>query len=374
MSKVRKPNSSKPPSANARDRSRSADGASGPVREGGQQEQVAMVDAFRRPMHDLRISITDRCNFRCVYCMPKEVFGRGYQFLKREEILTYEEIARLARIFVQHGVEKIRLTGGEPTVRADLPKLIEMLTAIPDLKDLTLTTNGSRLVHVAQPLKEAGLKRINVSLDSLEDEVFRSMNDVDFPVRRVLDGIEAAHKAGLSPVKINVVVKKGINDHTIVDMARYFRGTGHIVRYIEFMDVGTSNGWRMDQVVTAKEIVEMIGREFPLEPAKSQYRGEVANRYRYKDGAGEIGIITSVSQPFCGDCTRARLSADGSLYTCLFAAAGHDFRELLRSGKTDGEIAAVLRSIWSVRDDRYSDLRASETPGLQKIEMSYIGG
>ena len=238
MSKVRKPNSSKPPSANARDRSRSADGASGPVREGGQQEQVAMVDAFRRPMHDLRISITDRCNFRCVYCMPKEVFGRGYQFLKREEILTYEEIARLARIFVQHGVEKIRLTGGEPTVRADLPKLIEMLTAIPDLKDLTLTTNGSRLVHVAQPLKEAGLKRINVSLDSLEDEVFRSMNDVDFPVRRVLDGIEAAHKAGLSPVKINVVVKKGINDHTIVDMARYFRGTGHIVRYIEFMDVG----------------------------------------------------------------------------------------------------------------------------------------
>ena len=333
-----------------------------------------MLDALRRPVRDLRISITDRCNFRCVYCMPKLVFGRGYQFLKRDEILSYEEIARLSAIFVQHGVEKIRLTGGEPTLRMDLPKLIEMLMAIPDLKDLTLTTNGSRLVYMAKVLKEAGLQRINVSLDCLDESAFRAMNDVDFPVARVLDGIEAAREAGLGPIKINVVVKKGVNDHTIVDFARHFRGKGHIVRFIEFMDVGSSNGWRLDDVVTAAEIVAMISREFPLEPLESQYHGEVASRYRYRDGAGEIGVISSVSQPFCADCTRARLSADGSLYTCLFAAKGHDFRELLRSDKTDDEIAAVLRSIWSVRSDRYSELRATKTPELQKIEMSYIGG
>jgi len=333
-----------------------------------------MIDAFKRPLRDLRISVTDRCNFRCTYCMPKEVFGRDYQFLARGEILSFEEITRLARIFVQHGVEKIRLTGGEPTLRRDLPKLVQMLSGIDGLKDLTLTTNGSRLTQMAKSLKAAGLNRITVSLDSLDDAVFRAMNDVDFPVMHVLEGLETARKEGLWPIKINMVVKKGVNDHTIVDFARYFRGSGYIVRFIEYMDVGNSNGWRLDEVVSAAEIVAMIDREFPLEPVEPQYRGEVANRWRYKDGSGEIGIISSVTQPFCSDCTRARLAADGKLYTCLFAVAGHDFRSLLRDGKTDEEIAAFLRSVWSVRADRYSELRASNTPELRKVEMSYIGG
>ncbi len=333
-----------------------------------------VTDAFNRPLRDLRISVTDRCNFRCTYCMPKEVFGRDYQFLARGEILTFEEIARLARIFVHEGVEKIRLTGGEPTLRRDLPRLVQMLSAIAGLRDLTLTTNGSHLTALARPLKEAGLRRITVSLDSLDDGVFRAMNEVDFPVSRVLDGIEAAREAGLWPVKINTVVKRGVNDHTIVDFARHFRGTGYVVRFIEFMDVGNSNGWRMNDVVPAAEIIESISRQFPLEPSAPQYRGEVARRWRYKDGSGEIGVIASVTQPFCGDCTRARLSADGKLYTCLFGVAGHDLRKLLRSGARDQEVAAFIHSIWSTRKDRYSELRWEQTPGLPKVEMSYIGG
>jgi cyclic pyranopterin phosphate synthase len=337
-------------------------------------DQDALTDTLGRPLRDLRISVTDRCNFRCRYCMPKEVFGRGYEFLRRREILSFEEIARVAAIFVGLGVEKIRLTGGEPTVRQDLPRLIEMLAAIPGLRDLTMTTNGSRLAQMAGALKEAGLRRITVSLDSLDDAVFRYMNDVDFPVARVLEGIEAARAVGLSPIKINVVVKKGVNDHTITDIARHFRGTGCTVRFIEFMDVGNNNGWRLDDVVPGAEIVQAIHREFPLEPVGRAYRGEVAGRYRYLDGAGEIGVITSVSQPFCADCTRMRLSADGKLYTCLFAAAGHDLRPLLRGGAADDELAAFIRGIWRARSDRYSELRSRNTPGLPKVEMSYIGG
>jgi len=334
-----------------------------------------VTDTLNRPLRDLRISITDRCNFRCTYCMPKEVFGRKYRFLPRNEVLSFEEIARLARIFVGAGVEKIRLTGGEPTVRRDLPKLIEMLARIDGLQDLTMTTNGSRLVYMAEALKAAGLNRITVSLDSLDDAVFRAMNDADFPVSRVLEGIEAAAKVGLSPIKINMVVKKGVNDHSLVDLARHFKGSGHIVRFIEYMDVGNSNGWRLDDVVPAAQTVAMIDREFPLEPLGPQYRGEVASRWRYQDGSGEIGVIASVSQPFCRDCTRARLSADGKLYTCLFASIGRDLRPLLRSGKSDGEIAAFLAKVWSVRRDRYSEQRSLDTPGLrQKVEMSYIGG
>jgi len=334
----------------------------------------ALLDALGRPLHDLRISVTDRCNFRCTYCMPKEVFGRDHPFLDRHELLSFEEIARLARIFVGQGVQKIRLTGGEPTLRNQLPKLIEMLSRIEGLHDLTMTTNGSRLAQMARSLKDAGLTRITVSLDSLDDAVFRAMNDVDFPVSVVLDGIEAARKAGLWPIKINMVVKKGMNDHTIVDFARHFRGSGYIVRFIEYMDVGNSNGWRLDDVVPAAEIVAMISRELPLAPAEAQYRGEVAGRWRYQDGSGEIGVIASVTQPFCGDCTRARLSADGRLYTCLFGVLGHDFRKLLRGGKSDEEIAAFLAKRWSLRKDRYSELRSARTPGLPKVEMSYIGG
>ncbi len=333
------------------------------------------LDTLGRPLHDLRISVTDRCNFRCTYCMPKEVFGREYQFLRREQLLTFEEIARLAWIFVSLGVEKLRLTGGEPTLRRDLPKLIEMLRGIDGLRDLTLTTNGSRLGELAQPLKDAGLDRITVSLDSLDDAVFRAMNDVDFSVSRVLDGIDAARRAGLAPIKVNMVVKRGVNEQTLVDFARYFKGSGSIVRFIEYMDVGTTNGWRLDDVFTAAEIVAAIDHELPLEPAEPQYRGEVANRYLYRDGSGEIGVISSVSQPFCGDCTRARLSADGRLFTCLFATTGHDLRRLIRDGQTDVEIARSLRSVWTRRGDRYSELRAAQTPGLgDKPEMSYIGG
>lgn len=334
-----------------------------------------LLDSLGRPLRDLRISVTDRCNFRCRYCMPKEVFGRHFEFLRHREILSFEEIARVARVFVAQGAEKIRLTGGEPTVRHGLPQLIEMLSKIDRLKDLTLTTNGSRLPQMAQTLKDAGLNRITVSLDSLDDAVFRAMNDVDFPVSRVLDGIEAARKAGLAPIKINVVVKKGMNEHTIVDFARRFRGTGYTVRFIEFMDVGNANGWRMDDVVPAAQIIAAINQEFALEPAEPLYRGEVAARYRYKDGGGEIGVISSVSQPFCAGCTRIRLSADGKLYTCLFGVAGHDLRPLLRECKTDEDLAAFIGGIWSVRKDRYSELRASHTPGLlPRIEMSYIGG
>ena len=335
---------------------------------------VPLVDALRRPLRDLRISVTDRCNFRCTYCMPKEVFGRDYQFLPSSHLLTFEEITRLARIFIERGVEKIRLTGGEPLVRREVERLVAMLAELPGLRDLTLTTNGSLLARKAQALKDAGLKRITVSLDSLDDAVFRTMNDVDFPVEQVLDGIEAARAAGLWPIKVNAVVKRGVNDRSVVDMARYFHGTGCIVRFIEYMDVGTTNGWRLDDVVPAAEIVRMIDAELRLVPVDASYRGEVAQRYRYVDGGGEIGVIASVTQPFCGDCTRARLSSEGALYTCLFGAKGHDFRALLRGGASDDEISEYLQSLWTKREDRYSELRTSETVQLSRVEMSHIGG
>ena len=333
---------------------------------------VEPLDRLGRPLRDLRISVTDRCNFRCVYCMPKEVFRRDYRFLERKELLTFEEIERLARVFVGHGVRKIRLTGGEPLVRRDVEHLVERLARIDDL-DMTLTTNGSLLPAKAQALADAGLKRVTVSLDALDDTVFRVMNDVDFPVARVLAGIDAAADAGL-PVKVNMVVKRGVNDHCVLDMARAFRGTGHVLRFIEFMDVGHTNGWRLDDVVPAAEIVRTIDAEFPLEPLDEQYRGEVARRWRYRDGGGEVGVIASVTQPFCGDCTRARLSAEGRLYTCLFAVRGHDLRALVRSSPDDAELTAAIDRIWGARTDRYSELRSAETADLPKVEMSYIGG
>ncbi len=332
-----------------------------------------LSDRLGRPLRDLRISVTDRCNFRCVYCMPKEVFGKDYQFLEHAALLSFEEITRLARIFTRHGIEKIRLTGGEPLVRRKIENLIEMLAEIPGL-DLTLTTNGSLLAKKAQALKAAGLKRITVSLDSLDDAVFMKMNDVDFPVARVLEGIAAAAAAGLGPIKINMVVKRGVNEHSVSEMARHFRGSGHILRFIEYMDVGHTNGWRMDDVVTAREIIAMIGAEAPLVPADPHYRGEVAQRWRYQDGSGEIGVIASVTGAFCRDCTRARLSTEGRLFTCLFATEGHDFKSLLRGGVSDDAIAEKIASVWQRRDDRYSEVRTAATAGLKKIEMSYIGG
>jgi cyclic pyranopterin phosphate synthase len=334
---------------------------------------VPLQDTLGRPIRDLRISVTDRCNFRCVYCMPKEVYGRDYRFLERRELLTFEEIARLTRAFAGLGVEKVRLTGGEPLLRRELERLVEMLAAIPGL-DLTLTTNGSLLPQKAQTLADAGLERVTVSLDSLNDDVFKVMNDVDVPVERVLAGIEAAAAAGIAPVKVNMVVKRGVNEESILPMARYFRGSGHILRFIEYMDVGHTNGWRLDDVVPAEEILATIHDELPLEPLEPNYRGEVARRYRYVDGSGEIGVIASVTQPFCGACTRARLSAEGRLYTCLFAVKGHDLRALLRGGATDDELATAIVDVWRVRGDRYSQLRSAQTAGLPKIEMSYIGG
>ena len=333
---------------------------------------MALEDTLRRPLRDLRVSITDRCNFRCVYCMPKEVYGRDFAFLPRRDLLTFEEIARLARVFAGLGVEKIRLTGGEPLIRRDVERLVEMLAAIPEL-DLTLTTNGSLLVKKAQALKDAGLRRITVSLDSLDDAVFRTMNDVDFPVQLVLDGIEAASAAGL-PVKVNVVVKRGVNEASVLPMARHFRERGHVVRFIEYMDVGHTNGWGLDDVVPAAEILAAIDDELPLEPLPPRYPGEVAERYRYRDGSGEVGVIASVTRPFCGACTRARLSAEGSLYTCLFATAGHDLRALVRGEASDEALTQAVREIWRVRDDRYSEIRSAATRDLPKVEMSYIGG
>ncbi|MDP9235874.1 MAG: GTP 3',8-cyclase MoaA [Chloroflexota bacterium] len=330
-------------------------------------------DRFGRALRDLRISVTDRCNFRCRYCMPREVFGAKYEFLPRDQILSFEEITRVARIFAAHGVRKLRLTGGEPLLRRGLPELVRMLAAIPDV-DIALTTNGSLLEEQAQSLADAGLRRVTVSLDSLDDAVFRAMNDVDFPVSRVLDGIAAVEAAGLAPVKINAVVRRGVNDGTVVDLARHFKGTGNIVRFIEYMDVGHSNGWRLDDVVPGAEIVRAISAEMPLEPADANYSGEVAQRWRYADGSGEAGVITSVTQPFCGDCTRARLSAEGSLYTCLFATQGTDLRTLLRDGSADADIAGAITGVWSKRDDRYSELRSQATEDLPRVEMSYIGG
>lgn len=335
---------------------------------------MTLTDTLNRPLHDLRISVTDRCNFRCVYCMPKEVFGSDYQFLERSQILTFEEINRIARIFVGHGVRKIRLTGGEPLVRRDLHRLVAMLAAIPNLEDLTLTTNGSLLTRQAQTLKGAGLKRVTVSLDSLEDAVFKAMNDVDFPVAAVLEGMAAAADAGLGPIKVNMVVKRGLNESSILPMARFFREKGYILRFIEYMDVGHTNGWRMNDVVPAAEIIRTINAEMPLEPLDPNYSGEVAGRWRYRDGSGEIGVVASVTQPFCRDCNRARLSAEGKLYTCLFAVNGHDLRSLIRGGATDDELSQTITRVWGKRDDRYSELRSESTASLPKVEMSHIGG
>jgi cyclic pyranopterin phosphate synthase len=332
---------------------------------------VDALDTFGRPLRDLRISVTDRCNFRCVYCMPKEVYGRDHRFLDRRELLTFEEIARIAGVFVDAGVRKIRITGGEPLVRRDLERLVAQLAELE--VDLTLTTNGSLLPQKAQALADAGLSRVTVSLDALDDATFRALNDVDFPVDRVLEGIAAAQAAGL-PVKVNAVVKRGVNDDQVVPMAGFFREHGHTLRFIEYMDVGHTNGWRLDDVVPAKEILAMLDAAFGIEPVEAGYRGEVAQRYRYRDGAGEVGVIASVTQPFCGDCTRARLSAEGRLYTCLFALRGHDLRALLRSGASDDELQGSIRGLWATRSDRYSEIRTEATRDQPKIEMSYIGG
>ena len=339
-----------------------------------------LADKRARPLQDLRISITDRCNFRCVYCMPKEVFDKDYAFLPQTSLLSFEEITRIASLFVAHGVEKIRLTGGEPLLRKNVEKLIAMLSALrtPDGRelDLTLTTNGSLLARKAQALKDAGLKRVTVSLDALDDAVFKQMNDVDFAVSDVLEGIEAAHRVGLGPIKINMVVKGGMNDQEIVPMARHFKNTPYILRFIEYMDVGTSNGWKMDEVIPSSEVVRRISEEMPLQSISANYVGETANRWKHADGSGEIGVISSVTQAFCSDCSRARLSTEGKLYTCLFATGGHDLRALMRNGKTDEEISTVVAHIWRARDDRYSELRTANTEGIQdrKVEMSYIGG
>ncbi len=332
----------------------------------------ALADTRARPMRDLRISVTDRCNFRCVYCMPREVFDAGHEFLPHSAILSFEEIARLARIFVGLGVRKIRLTGGEPLVRRELHRLVALLAELP--AEITLTTNGSLLARQARALKQAGLRRVTVSLDSLDEAVFQAMNDADFPVAKVIEGIETAAAEGLGPVKVNMVVKRGTNDANVLAMAERWRGTGHIARFIEYMDVGSSNGWRMDDVVPSAEIVQKIGQRWPLEPVGANYPGEVAERWRYLDGAGEIGVISSVTQAFCSSCNRMRLSTEGSLYTCLFASTGHDLKALVRGGASDEEIRNEIAAVWQRRADRYSEIRTSQTSSLKKVEMSYIGG
>jgi len=338
----------------------------------------AVHDPRQRRLHDLRISVTDKCNFRCTYCMPKDVFGPGYKFLPHDALLSFEEITRFSKISAELGVEKLRLTGGEPTLRRNLPTLISMLSQLRSASgkplDLTLTTNGSTLVKQAKALKAAGLQRITVSLDSMDDAVFRAMNDVDFPVADVLRGIDAALAAGLTPVKVNMVVKRGVNDHTVVQMAKHFKGTGVIVRFIEFMDVGATNGWRMDDVMPSRDVVAAIHAVTPLTAVDPGYVGEVAGRWRYADGSGEIGVISSVTQAFCATCSRIRLSTDGKIYTCLFADHGVDFRTLLRDGSSDDDIAALLAGLWQVRTDRYSEIRTADTAKSRKVEMSYIGG
>jgi GTP 3',8-cyclase len=332
------------------------------------------VDRLGRRLHDLRISVTDRCNFRCTYCMPKEVFGGDFQFLPRAELLTFEEITRLAGLFIDAGVEKIRLTGGEPLVRRDLEQLVAQLAPLRGLRDLTLTTNGSLLAKKADALAAAGLRRITVSLDSLDDDVFGRLNDVDFPVSRVVEGIEAAERAGLAPIKLNMVVRRGVNEQSVLPMARFARERGYILRFIEYMDVGHSNGWRLEEVVPASELLAMIDVEMPLVGLPANYSGEVADRWSYRDGSGEVGVIASVTQPFCAGCTRARLTAEGMLYTCLFGVRGHDLRDMLRTGAADEAIAAQIASVWNRRTDRYSELRSEATVALPKVEMSHIGG
>lgn len=341
-----------------------------------------VADTLSRPLHDLRISVTDRCNFRCVYCMPKDVFGKDYPFLPHSALLTFEEIERVARLFIEHGVEKIRLTGGEPLLRKNIERLIEMLARLTTRSgrplDLTLTTNGALLARKAQALKDAGLQRVTVSLDSLDDGIFRRMNDVDFPVADVLAGIDAAHRVGLGPIKVNMVVKHGTNDGEIVPMARHFKGSGIIVRFIEYMDVGSSNGWCMDEVLPSASVVERVHAAMPLVSLEPNYAGETAQRWRYADGSGEVGVISSVTQAFCRTCTRARLSTEGKLYLCLFATSGYDLRTLLRSERSDAEISAAIGQIWRARGDRYSELRgqgSGEAASARgKVEMSYIGG
>ncbi|AEJ38925.1 molybdenum cofactor biosynthesis protein A [Sulfobacillus acidophilus TPY] len=334
-----------------------------------------MNDRYQRPLHDLRISVIDRCNFRCVYCMPKEVYGQAFQFLPRAELLTFEEITRIATVFARLGVKKIRLTGGEPLIRRDIEHLVAQLAAIPGIDDIAMTTNGSLLtLEKATQLRAAGLKRITVSLDALDETIFQAINDVGYPAARVLQAIDHAAAAGLNPVKVNMVVKRGVNESQIIPMAEYFRGTGHVLRFIEYMDVGTLNGWRLDDVVSAEEILTVIDRQFPLEPLPPRQPGEVARRFRYRDGRGEIGLIASVTQPFCRHCNRARLAADGQLYTCLFNGTGHDLKALVRSGASDEELADTIRQIWTVRQDRYSELRTQETRNLPKVEMFRMGG
>ena len=335
-----------------------------------------LLDRFRRPLRDLRVSVTDRCNFRCPYCMPAEIYGERYRFLPRESLLTFEEITRLVRVMARLGVVKARITGGEPLVRAEVDSLIAMLSRVEGIADLTMTTNAYLLPQFAEKLKAAGLNRITISLDSLDDEVFKRMNGRGFGTERVLEGIAAAESAGFRPVKINAVVQRGVNDHTIVELARFAKERGHIARFIEYMDVGTLNGWKMDDVVSADEIIAKIGAEMPLEPADANYRGEVARRYRFADGDGEIGVIASVTKPFCGDCARARLSPEGELVTCLFASSGTDLRTPLRNGADDAELESIIRGIWSVRDDRYSEIRTlfTEDAPRRKVEMYHIGG
>ena len=335
---------------------------------------MVITDTMHRPLRDLRISVTDRCNFRCTYCMPAEIYGDRYEFLPRADLLTFEEIARLVRVMVRQGAVKVRLTGGEPLVRNDVESLVGMIAQIDGVDDLTMTTNAYLLADKARALKEAGLQRVTVSLDTLDDDIFRRMNGRDFGTRRVLEGMEAARRVGLSPIKVNSVVQRGVNDHTLVDLARFCKERGYVLRFIEYMDVGNLNGWRLDHVVPADEIVAMIGAEMPLEPVESGYRGEVALRYRYRDG-GEMGVIASVTKPFCGDCTRMRLSPEGSIYTCLFSNVGTDLRGHMRSGATDDDLQAIIRGVWSVRSDRYSEERASMTEPLRdKVEMYHIGG
>ena len=333
-------------------------------------------DLLGRPIRDLRISVTDRCNFRCVYCMPRQKFGSDHQFLPRRDLLSYEEVSRVARIFVSLGVKKLRLTGGEPLIRHELERLVAYLAEISGVEDLSMTTNASRLTRdKAQSLKSAGLQRITISLDALDDPTFMTINDVDFPVCKVLEGIENAEAAGLTPIKVNMVVKRGVNEHSILPMARFFHGTGHIVRFIEYMDVGHSNGWRLDDVLPASQVIEKINAEIPIEPVSPNYQGEVAKRWRYVDGGGEIGVVSSVTQPFCQNCARARLSAKGMLYTCLFATQGHDLRHQIRNERaSDLELRSYIFSIWHSRKDRYSEIRTDNTFTLPKIEMSYIGG
>ena len=333
------------------------------------------LDRHGRALRDLRISVTDRCNFRCTYCMPKEVFNSDYVFLERSRLLTFEEIERLVRIFANLGVVKLRLTGGEPLLRRHLDSLVERLARIAGVEDICLTTNGSLLTsEAAARLAEAGLKRVTISLDGLDNEVFQRLSDVQRPVDEVLAAIDHAAAAGLGPVKVNMVVKRGANEDQILPMAEHFRGTGHILRFIEYMDVGNANGWKLDEVVPAEEVLRAIGGQWPIEPAEPNYLGEVARRWRYRDGQGEIGVIASVTRPFCGGCHRARLSADGVLYTCLFASSGHDLKSLVRSGADDAALQRELIHLWKEREDRYSELRTEETSRLKKVEMSYIGG